>query len=119
MASLLVVDVLISSIDDGNEFPNVPRAITMMRYNVLGSKLFKSISVSDEAISLASLMTVSYIVMLSTLPYCTKKSLNPICELSVSLSNGVQLNEMLLLVTLVACRFSTGPGIFPVPSSKH
>ena len=118
-ASLLVFEVLIRSIDDGNELPNFPRAITIRRYKVFGSSVVKSISDSIEATSLSSFITVSYIVMLSTFPYCTRKSWNPICALSVSFSKGVQLNEMLLFVTLVAWKFSTGPGMLPVPSSKH
>lgn len=50
-------------------------------------------------LTLSNLTTVSYMVMLLTLPYCTRKSMYLASVLFASISEGTQANEMLVFVT--------------------
>lgn len=66
-------------------------------------------------LTLLNFTTVSYKVMLSTLPYCTRKSINFASVLFASSSDCDQANEILVFVIDVAWSSSIGPGMLFVP----
>lgn len=93
-------------------------------YNCILTWIYSSDTKQYQTHTFSIFTTVSYKVILLTLPYWTIKSISlAFFEVFVvrcaSSSFGAHSNVIDVRVTRVARRFSTGPGIFSVPSSKH